>query len=429
MYKVRILLAIIFLCTFKAPLYAQDNITRHVYMVVCSGNPYHKNKVLQTGFRMQGTKGIITALHGVLGATSITAQNTKGDVLTDLSISQVDIDNDLALLTSQEIFGRDNEGLIPVEDISLTPGEKLSIWGHPEGIEINDKSAFVGNPVIKKLTTLIPPNSAEVFEKRRSPFESIDILYIEGNLVPGHSGAPVLDTQNRVVGVVDGGLLGGAAAISWAIPIKNIKWRTKSLAGFRLQELARQDPENLFALKDYNEPTVIEISVPKAITVADFGTITALEWEIPYAGSTNPDEKVTFKRDLKILSIDSCSLVVEETREITYKGNPSMLLPNGWKKLIMKISMSLNKINNDELKIAENLLNEETSPLYKWGIRFSATDKEIDVEATESSQFGDEVHPPAKSTLSLDTYLMMIGTRQEAEDYLTKIKQAIRQCM
>jgi hypothetical protein len=119
MYKIRILLAIIFLCTFEAQLYAQDRISQHVYMVICSGSPHHRNKVLQTGFRIQGTKGIITALHGVLGATSITAQNTQGDVLTDLSISQVDIDNDLALLTSQEIFRRGNEGLIPVESISL----------------------------------------------------------------------------------------------------------------------------------------------------------------------------------------------------------------------------------------------------------------------------------------------------------------------
>jgi hypothetical protein len=238
-----------------------------------------------------------------------------------------------------------------------------------------------------------------------------------------------LDSQNRVVGVVDGGLLGGAAAISWAIPIKNIKWRTRSLTEVRLQELARLDPENLFALKDYNEPTVIEISVPRSITVADFGTITPLEWEVPYAGSTNPNEKLTFKRSLKVLSIDSCSLDVEEIREITYKGNPSMLLPTGWRKIVMKISIPLNKINNDDLKIAENLLNEETGPLHKWGVHFSTTDKEIDVEATESSQFGDEVHPPTSSTLSLDEYLMMIGTRPEAENFLTKIRQAMRRCM
>ena len=45
------------------------------------------------------------------------------------------------------------------------------------------------------------------------------MISIDGNLVAGDSGGPILDSAGEVCGVIDGGLLGGAAAISWAIPL------------------------------------------------------------------------------------------------------------------------------------------------------------------------------------------------------------------
>src|SRR5688572_11460038 len=55
---------------------------------------------LQSGFRLKGTPGIITCLHGVAGAVSITASNSDPNLLKGLKVAKVDIENDLALLLS-----------------------------------------------------------------------------------------------------------------------------------------------------------------------------------------------------------------------------------------------------------------------------------------------------------------------------------------
>src|SRR5947209_1777689 len=73
-----------------------------IYMVLASGNAHRPGDTFQqTGFRLQGTRGLITALHGVAGATSIRAFGITGDALTNLHISSVDVDHDLALLSPQ----------------------------------------------------------------------------------------------------------------------------------------------------------------------------------------------------------------------------------------------------------------------------------------------------------------------------------------
>ena len=54
-------------------------------------------------------------------------------------------------------------------------------------------------------------------------------------------------------GVVDGGLLGGAAAISWAIPISSIKWRSSASATADLQRISKLESQDLFAYQDASE--------------------------------------------------------------------------------------------------------------------------------------------------------------------------------
>lgn len=254
--RLSLLCAVPFLFLFSIEAFSQGQAitgSDHVYVVLASGNKYLKGTNLQTGFRMQGTKGIITALHGVVGATSISAYNSKNDLLVDLTIHSVDINNDLALLSSKELQNRGNEGLMPLDNSSLRPGDKLKVLGHPSGIELYEKTVNAGNPIIKRLSTLISPND-EDFAKRKSPYEGIDVVNLEGNLVAGDSGAPVLDLSNRVIAIVDGGLLGGIAAISFAIPIRSIVWRDASWVKIQLAELAHLDPTTLFAFAVHTKP-------------------------------------------------------------------------------------------------------------------------------------------------------------------------------
>jgi hypothetical protein len=220
---------------------------QHVYLVVvqAAGKP---KGILQTGFRLRGFKGIVTALHGVVGEKTISAWNERQSVFTNLVVSRVDIPNDLALLSGPELQNAPADGLESGRSETILQGESLTAWGHPVGIRFNKKPVKVGDPPEEDLSNLIPPSSEKAFERRKSPDADIKIIYLsEGNLVPGHSGAPLLSASNRVVGVVDGGLLGGIAAISWAVPLSTIAWQDASAARSQLADLARQESSDLFA--------------------------------------------------------------------------------------------------------------------------------------------------------------------------------------
>src|SRR5690349_7213949 len=96
----RLISSLILLTVLSNDATAQ-RISQYVYMVRISGGSYSK-AVLQTGFRLAGTKGIITCLHGVVAGSSFSALNAEGDVLAHLRLERVDIENDLALLLSDE---------------------------------------------------------------------------------------------------------------------------------------------------------------------------------------------------------------------------------------------------------------------------------------------------------------------------------------
>ena len=76
----------------------------------CTHEPVSRR---QTGFRVQGITGIVTALHGVADCKTISALSDDGqEIYLDLSIQQIDITHDAALLSSTMIDDLPNAGLI-----------------------------------------------------------------------------------------------------------------------------------------------------------------------------------------------------------------------------------------------------------------------------------------------------------------------------
>lgn len=72
-----------------------------------------------------------------------------------------------------------------------------------------------------KIPTWISRRNAEVVD-RGSPLYNAKVLSIQGEIEPGHSGAPILDSKNRVLAIANGGLKGGTVGICWAIPINQV---------------------------------------------------------------------------------------------------------------------------------------------------------------------------------------------------------------
>lgn len=184
--------------------------------------PSRKVDTVLTGFRLQGLDGIVTCLHGVVGATSIIATNSYDPfALKNLAITLVDPEHDLAVL---QLKGTDlSNGLQRGPDTVLA-GTALRIVGHPAGISDYDHPGSASSPAEKTVSDLIPDQSRVRFEKRNSPIFSAPVLGLDAALAPGDSGAPVFTKDGRVIAVADGGLMNGASSISWAMPLRNVNW-------------------------------------------------------------------------------------------------------------------------------------------------------------------------------------------------------------
>jgi S1-C subfamily serine protease len=225
----------------------RNGISNYVYMIRIPETPQHA-AAIQTGFRLSGTRGIVTALHGVIGGGGFSAINDKNEVFNNLRLGGLDIVNDIALLISEDARLQDNSGLLSSRQ-TIESGTFLRVLGHPLGINLHLKAVQTGDPAIVRLSRLVPPTSAKAFDRRQSPSLDARVLDIETPLVPGDSGAPVLDDAGAVVGVVDGGLARGQAAISWAMPLASVQFRPPAILQDQIAALARQAVEDLFSFE------------------------------------------------------------------------------------------------------------------------------------------------------------------------------------
>lgn len=236
------LLLVIALLFLSADVRAQDEYVYLIKMFDCAHAPAQRS---QTGFRVHGLRGIITALHGVADCQRVTASSRNGSILDEpLAIIKVDLDRDVALLSSPQINNSSDAGLEMAKAVSWESLGVVNVKGHPYGISSLETTLAVRKPSLTKLKNLLPPTALEAIRKRQSPNYLINVLNLQGNLLPGHSGAPILDSTSRVLAVANGGLKEGLAGISWAIPFQDIEWTAPDA---KLSELAQADPNILFA--------------------------------------------------------------------------------------------------------------------------------------------------------------------------------------
>jgi hypothetical protein len=212
-----------------------------VYIVKGFSCP-HFTQSMQTGFRVVQTSGIYTTLHGVAGCTEIQAEVGQ-QTFKSLVLSRVDVKDDMALLTSPEISG----GIGLTTSSSWTDGQHVTLLGHPLGIELITTPMSLRTPAAKPLKPYLSSAAQQTLSQRKSPDPSITVLRTDGIIVAGDSGSPILDDANNVLGVADGGLLGGTAGLNWAIPFRNITL-TSAAGNEDLDRVANLDPSNLFSL-------------------------------------------------------------------------------------------------------------------------------------------------------------------------------------
>lgn len=251
----------------------------------CNHKPMVRN---QTGFRVKDDKlvGIVTALHGVADCTEIAAIAKDGTEYEHLEIIQVDIDRDAALLWSPQIASLTSAGLslatVPVEK----QGDALYVIGYPLNLDAQLPTMDLSLRGMVELTDLIPANAdlLKSLFKRKSPYMGIQVLSIEGDLLPGHSGAPIFNQVDEVVGIGNGGLDLGRVGIAWAVPWQQIEWKIVSPA--ISDSISEVDIERLKTLRDNDplffsfdpsdqdqETTIVEKTVCRSAIGVGYGNI------------------------------------------------------------------------------------------------------------------------------------------------------------
>ena len=308
-------------------LFAQRGLPQNDQYVYKIRIPNSKNhpKLIQTGFKLASTKGIITALHGVADGKIFSAQNSNG-TYENLHISYVDIAHDLALLTCEKLNVEKlvgfNSGYINAANIHGTFNE-FSICGYPDGTDVHFDpiSILPANGIFKKLPKVVGEINTLFIHERNSPSDTITIIDVNGSVAPGQSGAPLLNKSNNVIGIIDGG---SENRSGWAIPIYSINWKNcNNLTVVQtLNQLGKKTfPINqLFALqldiKNYgSKKTVSPIgpadfrTLAEAIQMSEEGDTLLLK-----AGNFSIDSLIPIDKSITLIGEDMDKIFVSELR-------------------------------------------------------------------------------------------------------------------
>jgi hypothetical protein len=242
---------------FATPVFAQKEITFLISADKCEHGP---QKRTLTGFLVINpthdiSVGIVTALHGVAGC-EVKATSDGSILLRDyLKIAAVDVFSDSALLASDELSRAPAPAGVHSPraiDWNSMLGSSVTMWGHPAGITIKDTKLSIRKSGKETLYTYLVGMSEEqrkLLKQRKSPDPQLEVVGIDGAIVPGDSGAPLFDSSGHVVAIANGGLFGGFGGLNWAVPIDAITWTSPERSS-DYDSVKRQDPGSLFSFED-----------------------------------------------------------------------------------------------------------------------------------------------------------------------------------
>jgi len=257
--SLRILLSLLFTLILFTLIYLSTSaqqtpaLAENVVRIETSHCQHPPHMRVQTGFYVKD-KGIVTALHGIVdcdGNIIVITDNTTQ--FLHLNMMQVDIERDVALLTPTL-----STNGVTIAPILPKANESLHVEGYPKNLTYSLPTTGLVVSKIAPLNEFLSEEIATSFTDRNSPNPDIEVIGIQGYLLPGHSGAPIFNQANQVVGVGNGGLESGHDGIGWAIPWHDIEWKPAVAEELNLAKLRINNPEQLFSfsspnIKEYTE--------------------------------------------------------------------------------------------------------------------------------------------------------------------------------
>jgi S1-C subfamily serine protease len=188
---------------------------KSVVQVISSGCPGEEGDRAGSGFVLGKGGLIVTDLHVIAGCASYQVKYPRIDELP-ATVAHVLMARDLALLKV------DHPPAVPGLQLAATPPqvkEELDVIGFPLGLPSYDDASLhvtLATEVTPALRDGLDPQTLDQLKSVGSPTLDTQVVRVDGNLLPGDSGAPLIDYQGNVAGIGDGGLERGTVGIGWA---------------------------------------------------------------------------------------------------------------------------------------------------------------------------------------------------------------------
>ncbi len=172
-----------------------------------------------SGFVWEASTNVVTALHVIAGCKDVFAY-FKGIGEVRATPRRALLKADLALL---EIAAQPS--IQPLRAAAGVPkvNDTLQVIGYYFGVPSLDSRPLrvtLGSPILGDMVT---DNVRSLLRNAGSPSLETEILRLDGNLLPGLSGAPLIDDDGKVSGVGSGGLESGTVGVSWAIKVRYLE--------------------------------------------------------------------------------------------------------------------------------------------------------------------------------------------------------------
>jgi S1-C subfamily serine protease len=220
-----VLLALVWWASSGTQAFTQERLTESVadklyasvVRIVATRAEAPLQRRVASGFRWKDSIHVVTAMHVVLGAEAISIESfVDGLHSVQARVVKIYPASDLALL---ELAGSLPGMPLPEAAKSAEKGQSLWVVGFP--LEV-----FSPRSRLLRLSEIAPAKLIDAVDRtamndlRSLGFPALDseVLQVEGDLLHGDSGAPIVNAQGELVGIGNGGLKNGFAGLGWAIP-------------------------------------------------------------------------------------------------------------------------------------------------------------------------------------------------------------------
>ncbi len=196
----------------------REQVARSVVQVQARGCPGGDR--VGSGFAFGPDQHVVTALHVVSGCQRISVYWEKhGGATQQARIVGVLNGADLALLHAPGAPGQ----ALAHQPSKPQANAQLEALGYYLAVPTMDNKPLRVTFGSSRLRDMLPGGVRKELERSGAIDLNLDIVRLDGHLLPGLSGAPIFDLSGQVVAVGSGGLKSGAASVSWAVPASHLQ--------------------------------------------------------------------------------------------------------------------------------------------------------------------------------------------------------------